>query len=109
MIGVAAGLMVAAAGAQQPRSSCDGGHDAQVSARESAGCAEERFDVARQGADAVGEEQFAAGLSGADGLRQQFIQVDEDGNGRISRDEWLRWFGPARADKAAHGQPRATH
>jgi hypothetical protein len=30
-------------------------------------------------------------------LRRQFIQTDEDGDGRISRDEWLRSFGPAHA------------
>ena len=65
------------------------------------------FDLARQGADGLGEKQFAAALSGADGLRQQFIQADEDGDGRISRDEWLRWFGPALADKAADG-PQST-
>jgi hypothetical protein len=61
------------------------------------------FEFARQGADGLGEKQFAAALPGADGLRQQFIQADEDGDGRISRDEWLRLFGPALADKAADG------
>ena len=76
-----------------------GGH--QVSALGGAG---QPFDFARQGADGLGEKQFAAALSGADGLRQQFIQADEDGDGRISRDEWLRWFGPALADKAADGR-----
>ena len=58
--------------------------------------AEARTDLA--------EKQFAAASPGADGLRQQFIQADEDGDGRINRDEWLRWFGPALADKAADGQ-----
>jgi hypothetical protein len=97
VIGVSASL-IAVAWADELRSSCESGP--QVSAREWTRCAQQRFDLARQGADAVGEEQFAAALPGADGLRQRFIQVDEDGNGRISRDEWLRWFGPALADKA---------
>ena len=63
-----------------------------------------RFEFVRPGADGLGEKRFAAALSGADGLRQQFIQADEDDDGPISRDEWLRWFGPALADKAAYGQ-----
>ena len=33
----------------------------------------------------------------AAGLREQFGRVDQDGNGRISRDEWVAWFGPAYA------------
>jgi hypothetical protein len=102
MIGVSAGLIAAGADADELRSSCEGGY--QVSAQESQGGAEQRFDLARRGADGLGEKQFAAASSAADGLRQQFIQVDEDSDGRISRDEWLRWFGPALADKAADGQ-----
>jgi hypothetical protein len=62
------------------------------------------FEFARQGADGLGEKQFAAVSSGAD---PQFLQADKDGHGRISRDEWLRWFGPALADKAADG-PQST-
>jgi hypothetical protein len=97
MIVVSAGLL-AVAEAGELRSSYDGGP--QVSALESRNCAEQRLDLARPGADRAGEEQFAADLSGVDDLRQQFIQADEDGDRRISRDEWLRWFGPAVADKA---------
>jgi hypothetical protein len=103
IIWVAAGLAVTAAHAQQVLSSCDGGSDGSVSAQQSLGGAEQRFDFLRHGAEDLGEEQFAAALSGAEGLRRQFLRVDEDGDGRISRDEWLRWFGPAHAD---HGPDR---
>ena len=103
MIGVSAGLIAAGAGAEELRSSCE----SPRSRPGMRGGAEQHFDLARQGADGLGEKQFAAALSGADGLRQQFIQADEDGDGRISRDEWLRWFGPALADKAADG-PQST-
>jgi EF hand len=105
IMGIAAGLAVTAAHAQQVLSSCDGGSDGSVSAQQSLGGAEQRFDLLRQGANARDEEQFAAALPGADGLRQQFIQADEDGDGRISRDEWLRWFGPAHADRGPDRQP----
>jgi hypothetical protein len=97
IVGVAAGVVAAAVGAQQLVSPCDGAPHGADTALASPGCAEQRFDVLRQGADGLGEEQFAAAMPGADGLRQQFIRVDEDGDGRISRDEWLRWFGPAHA------------
>jgi EF hand len=100
IVGVAAGLVATAAGAQQLASSCDGAAHGAETALASPGCAEHRFDLLRQGADGLGEEQFAAAMPGADGLRQQFIQADEDGDGRISRDEWLRWFGPAHAENA---------
>jgi hypothetical protein len=97
MIGASAGLLTAAA-ADELRSSYESGR--HVSAQEARSCAGQRFDFVRPGADAGGEEQFAAALSDAGGLRQQFIRADEDGDGRISRDEWLRWFGPAVTDKA---------
>jgi hypothetical protein len=100
IMGVVAGLVATAAHAQQVLSSCDEGPDRSGPAQESLGCAGQRFDLARQGADGLGEEQFAAAVSGAEGLRRQFLRADEDGDGRISRDEWLRWFGPAVADEA---------
>jgi hypothetical protein len=100
IIGVAVGLMAAAAGAQQLRSSC-GGHDEQVSAQDVPSRAAQRFERARRGADGLGVEQFAAAATGAEGLRQQFVRADEDEDGRISRDEWLRWFGTAYAGAMA--------
>ena len=81
MIGVSAGLIAAVTEAEELRSSCE---RPQVSAQESRGGAEQRFDLARPGADGLREKQFAAASSGADGLRQQFIQADEDGDGRIT-------------------------
>jgi hypothetical protein len=100
IIGAAAGLTARVAGAQQLALPCDGAPNGADTALASPGCAEHRFDLLRQGAEDLGEEQFAAALPGADGLRQQFIQADEDGDGRISRGEWLRWFGPAHVHRA---------
>lgn len=109
IIAAAAGLAAAPGGAQELRVLCDADHDGRVTAAEAQDCAEQRFDLARRGADALAEEQFAAALPDADGLRQQFAQVDEDGDGRISRDEWMAWFGPAYAEttKAAAGRLNA--
>ena len=55
--------------------------------------------------DAGPAEQPAVALPDAEALRQQFVEADQDGDGRISRDEWLRAFGPAHADAATDGQP----
>jgi EF hand len=107
---MAAGLTPTPAGAQELQFRCDADLDGTVTAEQSQGCAERRFDLARGSADGLAEEQFAAALPDADGLRQQFGQVDRDGDGRISRDEWLAWFGPAYAQamKAAKGQLNGT-
>jgi hypothetical protein len=110
IIGLAAGLAVTPVGAQELRLLCNADHDGAVTAEEAQGCAEQRFDLARGAADGLAEEQFAAALPDADGLRRQFAQLDEDGDGRISRDEWMRWFGPAYAEttKTMEGQPNGT-
>jgi hypothetical protein len=100
IIGVTVGLMAAAADAQQLRWPC-GGHDGHVSAQDVPSRAAQRFERVRQGADGLGAEQFAAAATGAEGLRQQFIHADHDGDGRISRDEWLRWFGTVYAGAMA--------
>jgi hypothetical protein len=99
-IGAAAAFVGPPAHAQQALSSCDGRPHGSAPAQDFLGCAEQRFDFLRQGAEELDEEQFAAAVPGAEGLRRHFLRVDEDGDGRISRDEWLRWFGPAQADQA---------
>jgi EF hand len=107
---VAAGLTATPGGAEELRSVCDADHNGTVTVAEAQGCAAQRLDLARGAADGLVQGQFAAALPDADGLRQQFAQVDQDGDGRISRDEWLAWFGPAYAGaaKAAAGQPIGT-
>ena len=93
----AAGLLPAAVGAQQTQFPCDADDGGAVTAEEAQVCAAQRFDLARGSADGLAEAQFAAALPDAAGLREQFGRVDQDGNGRISRDEWVAWFGAAYA------------
>ena len=95
-------LTTPVAGAQQ-LSLCDGAAGSSVAATDSHKQAEAPMDLARQGAAGLGEERLGGALPGAEGLRQRFLQADADGDGRISREEWLRSFGPAHA--AAPGQP----
>jgi hypothetical protein len=98
LIGVAAGLAAGPGGAQELQFVCDAACDGAITEAESPGCAEPRFDLARGGADRPAEEQFAGALPDAEALRQQFGQVDQDGDGRISREEWMRSFGPDHAE-----------
>jgi EF hand len=97
-------------GAEDLRSVCSAGHDGTALTAQAQGCAEQRFERAREDADGLVQGQIAAAVPDADGLRQQFAQVDRDGDGRISRDEWMSWFGPAYAGtaKAAEGQSIGT-
>ena len=97
IIGASAGLAPTLGGTQELRGVCDADRDGTLTAEGAQGCAEQRFDRARAGADDLAVEQFAAALHDADGLRRQFTQADEDGDGRISREEWMRSFGPAHA------------
>jgi hypothetical protein len=98
VIVVVAGSLTASPGsAEELRSVCNADDDGTVTAAEAQGCTEQRSDRARGDADGLAQGQFAAALPDAHGLRQQFAQADQDGDGRISRDEWLAWFGPAYA------------
>ena len=110
IVTLAAALAAPPGAAQNLRVGCDADQDGAVTAEEAQGHAEQRFDVARGNAAGLAEEQLAAALPDADGLRQQFAQADRDGDGRISRDEWIAWFGPAYAGatKAAEGPQNGT-
>ena len=109
IVAAAAGPAAFPGAAQNLRAGRDA-DDGMVTADEARGCAGQRFEVVREGAGRPAEEQLGAALSDADALQRQFAQVDRDGDGRISRDEWLQWFGPAYAEaaKATQRQPDAT-
>lgn len=106
MIGSAAGLSAAPGGAQELQFLCHTNQDGTVSAEQAQRSAEQCAERAAAGVDDLAVEQISA-LPDADRLREQFAQVDEDGDGRISREEWLRSFGPAhaRATEGAGSRP----
>jgi hypothetical protein len=97
LVALAAGPSAASGSAEQLLSMCNAGHDGTAIAAQAQGCAEQRFERAGGDTDGPVQGQVAAASPAADGLRQQFAQVDRDGDGRISRDEWTSWFGPAYA------------
>jgi hypothetical protein len=100
IVAAAAGLTAPPGSAQELRTGCDADRHGTVTAAEAQDCAQQRFDGARGSAERLAEEQFAAASPDADGLRRQFAQADQDRDGRISRDEWLQWFGLAYAEAA---------
>lgn len=93
LVAAAAALTTIPGGAQELRVGCD----ADLAFEAAQGCGEQRFDPARGGAHGLRQDRLAAASSDADGLRRQFGQADRDGDGRITREEWLQWFGPAHA------------
>jgi EF hand len=105
VVGLAASLIPTPTVAQDLRFACAADHDGAITAEQAQGCAERRPVVAREGAKALAEEQLAAALD-ADSLQQQFAQADRDGDGQISRDEWMLWFGRAYAEATKANEAR---
>ncbi len=67
--------------------------DQYVTAEEAAAYDEQRFGAITGGQEYMTREQFDAELTGlgSKAVAATFEQVDEDGDGQISRAEWLLW------------------
>jgi len=87
-LGLAMRAFVLPGGAQELASSTRS-DSATVGADED--CAKQGFEVVRGGAGELIEERSGRALCDAGRARRQFIEADRDGDGRISRDEWMRW------------------
>jgi EF hand len=72
------------AAAQQLQYACDENGDGVVDATESRMCTEREFDELAKGEEILTEEQL--GQQG-----RTFSEVDENGDGEVSREEWARW------------------
>ncbi len=79
----------------------DADQDQYVTGEEAAAYDEQRFGAITGGQEYMTREQFGAELTGSKAVAATFEQVDEDGDGQISRAEWLLWrqqrFGEATA------------
>jgi Ca2+-binding EF-hand superfamily protein len=76
------------AGAQQLQLACDTNNDGSVDAKESSLCMEQRFDeIAKE--EVLTEEVLSTNASGEKG--PVFAEVDENGDGKVSREEWTSW------------------
>jgi hypothetical protein len=92
--------------AQQVQFACDENDDGFVDATESGLCTDAEFDEIAKGEDVLTEEQLLAMTKGRQGVPPTFSEIDENGDGQISRDEWAGFSGDrfAGATAAAGGR-----
>ena len=76
------------AAAQQLQLACDANDDGFVDAKESRTCMDQRFDELAAG-EVVTEEVLSEKAVGEKG--PVFAEVDENGDGKVSREEWTTW------------------
>jgi hypothetical protein len=76
------------AAAQQLQLACDANDDGCVDAKESRVCMDQRFDEIAAG-EVLTEEVLTEKAVGETG--PVFAEVDENGDGKVSREEWASW------------------
>ncbi len=77
------------AAAQQLQYACDANDDGFVDAKESSLCTDRSFDEIAAGEEVLTEEVLSAKSAGDQGI--VFAEVDANGDGKISREEWSNW------------------
>jgi hypothetical protein len=82
------------AAAQQVQYACDENADGYVDATESRLCTDAEFDEIAAGEQVLTEELLSARAEGQEGM-PTFAEVDQNGDGQISREEWIA-FGEQR-------------
>jgi hypothetical protein len=87
------------AAAQQVQYACDENDDGYVDVTESRLCTDAEFDEIAAGEQVLTEELLSARAQGAEGM-PTFAEVDQNGDGQISREEWIA-FGEQRFAAAA--------
>jgi hypothetical protein len=87
-LGTGAYLSVPAA-AQQLQYACDENGDGLVDSSESRSCTERNFDEIAADEEVLTEERLSAIAHG--GHSMTFAEVDQNGDGEVSREEWTRW------------------
>jgi len=74
---------------QQVQFACDANSDGSVDATESRQCTDAEFDrIAPAGTAALTAEQLAAATMSGQGTPPGFEEIDANGDGTVSRDEW---------------------
>jgi hypothetical protein len=96
------------AAAQQIQFECDEDDDGFVDATESRLCTDAEFDEIAPGEEVLTEEVLSVIAEGKEGM-PTFAEIDENGDGQISREEWVG-FGEKRfagASEASGGRMSA--
>lgn len=95
------------AAAQQLQYACDENGDGFVDASESRLCTEREFDELAAGDEMLTEERLSAMGQG-----ETFSEIDENGDGEVSREEWTRWHErrfTAATQTSESGMPAADY
>jgi hypothetical protein len=106
VLGLGLGLHLSgSAAAQQVQFACDQNGDGSVDATESRLCTDREFDEIAPGETALTEEQLFAKMTGK-GVAPSFGEIDQNGDGQISRAEWSDFSaqGFAGATEASGGK-----
>jgi Ca2+-binding EF-hand superfamily protein len=84
---------------------CDIDSDSHISAEEARTCTEQRFEEVSAGQQNLTEEQFRKALPEAENPEQLFAEADQDGDGKVSHEEWMNWHqqGFTAATEASQG------
>lgn len=90
----------------QAQAGADVDQDEFVTADEARTAAEQQFQEFGGGQEYMTEEQFGTAFPEAGDAQGMFAQIDEDGDGQISREEWMNWReqGFAEATQGTEGQ-----
>jgi hypothetical protein len=80
------------AAAQQLQLACDANDDGFVDVQESKLCTDREFDEIAAGEQVLTEEALKAKAQDAKGL-PTFAEADQNGDGQISREEWVGFSG----------------
>jgi hypothetical protein len=96
------------AAAQQLQYACDANDNGFVDAQESDLCTDREFDEIAAGEEALTEEFLKAKAESAKGM-PTFSEADKNGDGQISREEWVGFSGErfAGATEASGGRMSA--
>jgi Ca2+-binding EF-hand superfamily protein len=70
---------------------CDAEGDGYISDKEARTCTVERFEELSAGQESLTQEQFGKAFPESENPEQLFTETDQDGDGKISREEWMNW------------------
>ncbi len=84
---------------------CDTDGDSYISANEAKTCTEQRFEEISAGQENLTQEQFGSAFPEAENPEQLFAETDQNGDGKVSHEEWMNWHqqGFAAATEASQG------
>jgi hypothetical protein len=92
------------AAAQQIQFACDANDDGSVDVAESRLCTDREFDEIAPGETALTEEQlFAKMMTGKGAVAPTFAEIDQNGDGQVSRAEWSDFSAQRFADATKAG------